>query len=179
MVTVKTSSGTAIVTLPADEQILITREFDAPRHLVYKAWTTPELVELWWHANRGEVTLVEIDLRVGGKWRYVMVAEGGFEVGFHGEYREIVPNERIVSTETYEGLPEGVPEQEGTSVNTATFTEVDERTTLALLIQTSSKAARDAIIESGMEAGLQDALDLLEQVTVSLESPPAGRGERA
>ena len=92
-----TSSGTATLTLPTDEQILITQEFDAPKHLVYKAWTTPELVKRWWHANRGEVTVVEIDLRVGGKWRYVMVAYDGFEVGFHGEYREIVPDERIVS----------------------------------------------------------------------------------
>ena len=111
------SSGTAKVTLPADEQILITREFDAPKHLVYKAFTTPELVKRWWHANRGEMTVAEIDLREGGKWRYVMVAEGDFEVGFHGEYREIVPNERIVSTEVYEGAPEG-----GT-LNTATFAE--------------------------------------------------------
>ena len=61
-----TSSGTAKVTLPTDEQILITREFDAPRHLVYKAWTTPELVRRWWHAKRGEMTVAEIDLRVGG-----------------------------------------------------------------------------------------------------------------
>jgi len=105
-----TGSGTAILTLPTDEQILITREFDAPKHLVYKAWTTPELVRRWWHANRGEVTVVEIDLRVGGKWRYVMVADDGFEVGFHGVYREVVADERIVTTEIYEGLPEGVSE---------------------------------------------------------------------
>src|SRR3979490_3229231 len=82
------SSGTATVTLPTDEQILITREFDAPKHLVYKAYTTPELVERWWTANRGAMKSVEIDLRVGGMWRYVMVADGDFEVGFHGEYRE-------------------------------------------------------------------------------------------
>jgi uncharacterized protein YndB with AHSA1/START domain len=162
------SSGTAVVTLPTDEQILITREFDAPRHLVYKAWTTPELVKRWWHAKRGEATIAEIDLRVGGKWRYVMIADGGFEVGFHGEYREIVPNERIVSTETYEGLPEGVSEEDGTTLNTATFTEVDGRTTVTLLIQAPSKESRDAIIDSGMEAGLQDALDLLEEVAGSL-----------
>jgi uncharacterized protein YndB with AHSA1/START domain len=163
-----TSSGTATVTLPTDEQILITRQFDAPRHLVYEAFTTPELVKRWWHANRGEMTVAEIDLRVGGSWRYVMVANGGFEVGFHGEYREIVPNERIVSTETYEGLPPDVSEEEGTAVNTATFTEVDGRTTLTILVQAASKASRDAIIESGMEDGLQDALDLVEQVAVSL-----------
>ena len=84
------SSGSAVLTLPTDEQILITREFDAPKHLVYKAWTTPELVKRWWNAKRGEVTIAEIDLRVGGKWRYVMVTPDGVEVGFHGEYREIV-----------------------------------------------------------------------------------------
>jgi uncharacterized protein YndB with AHSA1/START domain len=164
-----TSSGRATLTLPTDEQILITREFDAPRHLVYRAWTTPELVKRWWHANRGEVTVVEIDLRVGGKWRFVMVAgDDGFEVGFHGEYLEIVPNEKIVSTEVYEGLPEGVSEEDAATVNTATFAEEDGRTTLTLLIQATSKVSRDAIIESGMEAGLQDALDLLEETAISL-----------
>src|ERR671910_3503303 len=124
-----TSSGTAKVTLPTDEQILITREFDAPKHLVYKAWTTPELVKRWWSANRGEVTIAEIDPRVGGVWRYVMVADGGFEVAFHGEFREIVPNERIVSTEVYEGMPEGE------AVNTLTLNEADGRTTLTVLVQ--------------------------------------------
>ena len=151
------------MTFPTDEQILITREFDAPKHLVYRAWTTPELVKRWWHANRGEVTLVEIDLRVGGTWRYVSVTPDGFEVGFHGEYREIVPNERIVSTEVYEG----VPDNDGT-LNTLTLTEADGRTTMTVLVQAPSKEVRDAIIDSGMEAGMQDALDLLEQVAGSL-----------
>jgi len=162
------SSGSAILTLPTDEQILITREFEAPKHLVFRALTTPELVKRWWHANRGKVTICEIDLRVGGKWRYVAVADDGFEVGFHGEYREIVADERIVSTEVYEGLPEGVSEEEGGTVNTATLTESDGRTTLTILIQARNKVSRDAIIDSGMEAGLQDALDLLEEVASSL-----------
>jgi uncharacterized protein YndB with AHSA1/START domain len=162
------SSGTANLTLPTDEQIMITREFDAPKDLVYKAWTTPELVKRWWNAKRGEVTLCEIDLRVGGKWRYVMIADNGAEVGFHGEFREIVPGERIVSTEVYEGLPEGVSEEEGRTVNTVTFTEENGRTTLTILVQAANKVSRDAIIDSGMEAGLQDALDLLEEVAVSL-----------
>ena len=157
-----TSSGTATVTLPTDEQILITREFDAPRHLVYKAWTTPELVKRWWTAKRGEMTIAEIDLRVGGTWRYVMVAKGGFEVGFHGEYREIVPNERIVSTEVYEGMPDAE------ALDTVTFAEVDGRTILTILVQHTSRQDRDAHIESGMEDGMQDAMDLLEQVAVSL-----------
>ena len=162
-----TTSGTATVTLPTDEQILITREFDAPKHLVYEAFTTPELVKRWWSARRGVVTVAEIDLRVGGAWRYVMVSDG-FEVGFHGEYREIVPNELIVSTEVYEGLPDGVSEEEGATLNTATFTETDGRTTLTILVQAANKVSRDAIIDSGMEAGMQDAMDLLEEIAVSL-----------
>jgi uncharacterized protein YndB with AHSA1/START domain len=159
-----TSSGTATVTLPTDKQILITRKFDAPKHLVYKAWTTPELVKRWWSANRGEVTIAEIDLRVGGTWRYVMVADG-LEVAFHGEYREIVPNERIVSTEAYEGVPDA---DANATLNTLTLTETDGRTTLTVLVQAPSKEVRDAIIESGMEAGMQDAMDLLEQVASEL-----------
>ena len=158
-----TTSRSAKVTLPTDDQILITREFDAPKHLVYQAYTTPELVKRWWHANRGVVTVADIDLRVGGSWRFVALADDGSEVGFHGEYRELVPNERIVSTEIYEGVPGG----EGT-VNTATFSESDGRTTLTILVEAPSKEIRDAIIESGMEDGLQDALDLLEQVAVSI-----------
>jgi len=116
-----TSSGAAKVTLPTDEQILITREFDAPRHLLYRAWTTPELVMRWWAGQRGEMKIADIDLRVGGTWRYVMVANGGYEVAFHGEYREIVPNERIVTTEVYEGA-EAVPGAEDVT-NVITFTD--------------------------------------------------------
>ena len=164
--TALTSSRSATVTLPSDDQILITREFDAPRHLVYRAFTTPELIRRWWHAKRGTVTVAEVDLRVGGKWRYAMVTPDGFEVAFHGEYREIVPNERIVSTEVYEGAPAGDGEQ-GT-LNTATFTEQGGRTTLTILVQAPTKQIRDAIISSGMEDGLQDALGLLEEVASSL-----------
>jgi uncharacterized protein YndB with AHSA1/START domain len=159
------SSGTAKVTLPADTQILIAREFDAPKELVWKAWTTPELVKQWWHANRGEVTVAEIDLRVGGTWRYVSVTDDGFEVAFHGEYREIEPYDRLVSTEAYEGVPN--PDENAT-VNTMTFEENDGRTTVTILVEAPSKQVRDAIIESGMEAGMQDALDLMEQVAISL-----------
>ena len=162
------SSRKAKVTLPTDEQILIERDFDAPRHLVYKALTTPELVKRWFHANRGVLKSAEIDLRVGGRWRYVSEADSFGEIAFHGEYRELVPDERIVWTEFYEGVPEGVTEAEATTLNTATLTEMDGRTTLTVLIQAPSKQARDAIIDSGMEAGMQDAYDLLEEVAASL-----------
>jgi uncharacterized protein YndB with AHSA1/START domain len=162
-----TSSQKATVTLPAEEQILITREFDAPKDLVYRAFTTPELVKRWWAGKRGEVTSAEIDLRVGGAWRYVMVAQGGFEVAFHGEYREIVPNERVVSTEVYEGAPVPDPDAAAT-LNTATFTETDGRTLLEILVECPNREVRDAIIDSGMEGGMQEGMDLLEQVAQSL-----------
>jgi uncharacterized protein YndB with AHSA1/START domain len=157
-----TSSRTAVVTLPTDTQILITREFGAPRHLVYKAWTTPELIKRWWSGDHGEVTIAEVDLRPGGTWRYVMTANGGFEVAFHGEYREIIPGERIVSTEIYEGMPDAE------AVVTTTFTEKDERTTLAMLVQHATREHRDAHINSGMEDGMQESMDHLEQVAISL-----------
>ena len=159
------TSRTAKVTLPADTQILISREFDAPKHLVWKAWTTPELVRRWWHANRGEMTVCEIDLRVGGTWRYAMDVEGFGEVGFHGEYREIVPNERLVSTEVYEGIPDA---DEHAALDTLTLEERDGRTTMTILVEHPTKEGRDAHIESGMEDGMQDAMDLLEEVAVSL-----------
>jgi uncharacterized protein YndB with AHSA1/START domain len=160
--TAGTSSGTAVVTLPADNQILIVREFDAPKHLVYRAWTTPELIKRWWGAGRGEVTVAEIDLRVGGRWRYVSVTPSGMEVGFSGVYREVVENERLVATEVYEPVPEHE------AVNTLTLVETDGRTTLTVLVEHDSQQSRDAHLNAGMEAGLQDALRLLEQVAAEL-----------
>ena len=156
------SNGTAVVTLPTDTQVLITREFDAPRHLVYRVWTTPELIRRWWGGDRGECTSAEVDLRVGGRWRYVMVANGGFEVAFHGEYTEIVPDERLVSTDVFEGKPDAE------SVNTLTLTEQDGRTTLTLLVQHSSQEHRDAHINSGMEQGMQESMNNLEHIAGSL-----------
>ena len=114
------TSGTAILTLPSDTEILMVREFDAPKHLVYEAYTTPELVRRWWGGKRGTVTVAEIDLRVGGQWRYAMTAHGGFEVAFHGEYHEIVPNEKLVNTEIYEGAAEA-----GAALVTCTFEALD------------------------------------------------------
>jgi uncharacterized protein YndB with AHSA1/START domain len=162
MVTVPTS-GSAKVTTPSEREILITREFAAPRRLVFKAWTTPELVMRWWSGHRGEMTSAEIDFRVGGRWRYVMIANGGHEVAFHGEYREIVPDERIVNTEVYEGMPEGEP-----ALNIVTFTEAGGRTTLELLTQVESRDVRDMILASGMEVGMQEQMDVLEQLAMSM-----------
>ena len=157
-----TGKRSAVVTLPSDTEVLITRVFDAPRDLVFRAWTTPELIAKWWHANRGEVTSVEVDLRPRGRWRYVMGAHGGFEVGFHGEFREVVRNSQLVGTEVFEGAPEAE------AVTTTTFAEADGRTTVSILVERQNKRFRDMHLETGMEDGLQDALDLLEALAADL-----------
>jgi uncharacterized protein YndB with AHSA1/START domain len=156
------SSGTALVTLPTDTQVLITRDFDAPRHLVYKAYTTPELVRRWWAGRRGRMTVAEIDLSVGGNWRFVMVTGEGMEVAFHGTYREIVPNERLVHTEVYEAMPEGEV------VNTITFAEADGRTAMTCLVDCGTQEIRDGMMASGMEVGMQEAYDLIEEIAIEL-----------
>jgi uncharacterized protein YndB with AHSA1/START domain len=157
-----TTTNSAAVTLPSDTQILITRVFDAPRQLVYLAYTTPELIRRWWGGDRGEVTSAEVDLRPGGSWRYVMTANAGFEVAFHGEYQEIIPGERLVATEIYEGAPDAA------AVTTTTFTEHDGRTTLSILVQHISRENRDMHLSSGMEAGMQESMNHLEQVARTL-----------
>ncbi len=158
------TSGTAVLTLPTDQEILMVREFDAPAHLVFKAYTTPELVSRWWPGRRGKMQSAEIDLRVGGQWRYVMVADGGFEVAFHGEYHEIVPDEKLVNTEIFEGAPEG-----GAALVTCTFEELDGgRTRLSMLTRVDSLEIRDMIIATGMESGAQEGLDILEQIAIEL-----------
>jgi uncharacterized protein YndB with AHSA1/START domain len=159
------TDGTARVTLPADNQILITREFDAPRHLVWRAYTEPDLIKRWWAGQRGQVTSVDVDLRVGGKWRYVMRANPGFEVAFHGEYREITPPERLVNTEAFEGIPD--PDGNA-ALCTLTLTDKDGHTYLELLSEHHDQTGRDAVINSGMEAGMQEAMDALERLAASL-----------
>lgn len=157
-----TTRGSAVVTLPAADQILIVREFAAPAAAVYRAWTEPELVKRWWAGSMGTVTSAEIELRVGGRWRWVMEANGAFEVAFHGEYRELAPGERIVTTEVFEGMPDA------SAMNTLDFVESDGRTTLTMLVQHQNQEHRDAHIESGMEGGMQTSMDALEDVAVSL-----------
>lgn len=158
-----TNERRATVTTPTDTQILITREFDAPRHLVYLAFTTPDLLRRWWHANRAEITDIEMDVRVGGRWRWAAKAlAGGEEFDFHGEYREVVPDERLVCTEIFSGFPDSV------ALNTSTFQEKDGRTYLETLVQHPNKEARDGHLNSGMEGGLQDALCLLEDAVREL-----------
>ena len=127
--------------------------------------TEPKFVRRWWNAKRGEVTVCEIDLRVGGKWRYAMVTPDGTEVAFHGTIRELIPNEHVVQTEVFE-MP-GLTDDDAT-LNTMDLVEHDGSTTMRVLIQCTSAEQREGIVASGMEAGLQDAYDLLEEVAISL-----------
>ena len=157
--TVSNRHGSAVITLPSDTEILITRVFDAPADLVFKALTTPELVRRWWGFETSEWLVCDIDLRVGGQWRYV-IREGGMEVGFHGEYREIAAPHRLVSTELYEGFPD----PDGASLNTVTLEEVDGVTTMRTLVQHSKPEHRDAQLASGMEGGMQVSYDRLEDL---------------
>jgi uncharacterized protein YndB with AHSA1/START domain len=159
------TKGSATVTLQGEGEILVTREFDAPAHLVFRAFTTPELIKRWWHANRGEVMSAEVDLRVGGKWRWMMVTtEGGFEVAFHGQYLEIAPDQKLVYTEIFEA-PDG---DSPPSTNTMVLTEKDGRTFMTTVTDFGSAEIREAVLATGMEAGMQDAYDLLEELAISL-----------
>ena len=165
-----TSSGTATVTLPTDEQILITREFDAPKHLVYKAWTTPELVKRWWsgQARRDD----DRRDRPAGRRQVALRDDRARRV--RGRLPRRVPRDRPERADRHHrGLRDArrrAAAGEDEPLNIVTFTEVDGRTTLTLLVQTTSKELRDTIIDSGMEAGMQEGMDLLEQVAISLRS---------
>jgi len=162
-----TTTGTAVLTLPNDTDIQVVRRFAAPAAAVWRVFTEPDLVARWWAGRRGTVTSVEIDLRVGGAYRYVMQADGGFEVAFHGEFTEVVPPERLVHTEVFEGMPDG---DAAATLNTYAFAEEDGTTTLTLVTRAPSKEVRDAIVESGMEGGLQEGFDLVDELAADLAS---------
>jgi uncharacterized protein YndB with AHSA1/START domain len=160
--------GSATVTLPSDREIVITRKFDAPAALIFKAWTTPELVKRWWGFDSSQWLVCEIDLRVGGGWRYVTREEGGYEVGFHGEYREIDAPKRLVNTEVFEGMPP--TEKEGGALDTITFSEENGVTTMTINVLHSCKEHRDMHIASGMEGGMQVSMNRLEDAVRALEN---------
>lgn len=158
--TLRNRHGSAEITLPSDTEILITRSFDAPAKLVFEALTTPELVKRWWGFETSEWLVCEIDLRVGGSWRYV-IRESDMEVGFHGDYHDIDEPTRIVSTEAYEGMPD----PDGTaSLNTVTLDEADGVTTMRTLVQHKLQEHRDGQLASGMESGMQVSFNRLEDL---------------
>lgn len=157
-----TRHGSATVVLPSDTTILITRSFDAPAALIFRTLTEPELVTRWWGFEDAQWEVCEIDLRVGGTWRYVVrqpcESEPDREVAFHGEYRELDPPHRLVSTEVFEGVPEGE------AVVSTTLDEVDGVTTMRVLVQHTCKEHRDGHVESGMEVGMQVSYNRIEDL---------------
>lgn len=163
--------GSAIVTLPSDTEILITRSFDAPAGLVWEAVTTPRHVLRWWGPSWSPLVSAEIDFRVGGSWRYVSRSDDGTEMGWHGTYREIERPNRVVSSEVFEGFPDAE------SVNTMTLTETDGVTTLTTLVQHATKEFRDGHIASGMEGGMQQTFNRLDDL-LAISATPAERFRR-
>ena len=158
------------VAYPSDTEILITHRVGVPTDVAYRVWTTPDLVRRWWGGERGTVTSVDMDLRVGGRWRFVLTTDDGSTFAFRGVYREIVPEERIVYSEVFEDDPAAEAQ------TTVTFEAEEGGTRLAVLIRYGSRHERDAH-RRYMADGLHDALTLLEQVARSetASTPPLKR----
>lgn len=164
MTTTHDRHGSATVELRGDRELIIQRRFDAPIDLVFRAITTPELVQRWWGFEGADWKVCDIDLSIGGTWRYLAVMNG-FEVGFHGEYREIDAPNRLVSTEVFEGADPG--DDSTASVNTVTLEEVDGVTTMTAHVVHALPEHRDAQLQSGMEGGMQHSYDRLEDLLTS------------
>jgi uncharacterized protein YndB with AHSA1/START domain len=156
------ASFATTLTMPSDREIVITRTFDAPRTLVFDAMTRPEHVKQWYGPSYLTLVLCEIDLRVGGAWRYVLRDAGGNEYGFSGTYREIVPPERVVTTEGFEGLPGHE------YIATLTLAEHDGKTTMTNRLLYQSVEDRDGHLQSGMEPGMRETLDRLAELLSTL-----------
>jgi len=163
---VETSSKGLTVTLPSDLEIVMTRVFDAPRHLVFDAWTKPEHLKRWFGPRGWTMPVCEIDLRPGGPWRFFMRKDDGSEMGMYGEYREVVPPERLVSTEFFEGAE--FEEMGGGTINTLTFEERGGQTTMTTTVLYKSREARDAVLQTGMEDGVAESFDRLAELLQTL-----------
>jgi uncharacterized protein YndB with AHSA1/START domain len=159
------SARTLQVTTPSDKEVVFTRAFDAPRELVFEAWTNPEHVRHWWGLRESTMLLCEAEVRPGGSWRYVTTAEDGAEVPFTGVYQEVAPPERLVYTEMYDVEPfnSGDP-----AVNTVTFTPEDGGTLVTVTTVYPSKEVRDFALSSGMEAGAAESYDRLAEHLTTL-----------
>jgi uncharacterized protein YndB with AHSA1/START domain len=159
------NTGSLKVTTQADREILLTRVFDAPRSLVFDALTTPGLLERWLGPGDWSLAACEIDLRVGGRYRFVMRGPEGAEMGWGGVYREIVPPERIVHTEAFD-----VPWYPGEALITAVLIEQGGRTTLRTTLRYESKEAREAVLKTPMEHGLAESYDRLAELLASTQA---------
>jgi uncharacterized protein YndB with AHSA1/START domain len=157
MMTTAHKVGATTFTTPSDREILTTRVFDAPRRLVFEAWTNPEHLPHWMLGPEGwTMPVCEIDLRPGGAWHFVWRRADGSEMAMRGVYREVVPPERLVSTESWGGdWPE--------TINTLILSEEDGKTTMSLTVLYPSKEARDAALQTGMKEGMSMSFDRLAE----------------
>jgi uncharacterized protein YndB with AHSA1/START domain len=159
-----TKVGETTLNTPSERELEITRVFDAPRELVWEAWTNPEHVPNWLLGPEGwTMPVCEIDLRPGGPWRFVWRKDDGTKMEMRGQFREVVPPERLVNTESWGGeWPE--------TVNTVAFTEEDGRTTVTITVLYPSQEAREAATATGMESGMNRSFDLLDGYLASITS---------
>jgi uncharacterized protein YndB with AHSA1/START domain len=154
------NTGMLKVTAPTDREIVLTRIFDAPRAMVFDAFTKPELLKRWFGPRGWSLDVCEVDLKVGGKWRFVMRGLDGTSMGMGGVYLEIAPPERLVSTESFDDYP-------GESVVTTVLVEERGKTTMTGTLLYQSKEIRDAVIKSGMEHGAGESYDRLAELIAS------------
>ena len=156
--------GALQVTRPSGREIAMTRVFDAPRALVFDAWTKPELLTRWLGVFGGwTFEVCKVDLRVGGSYRFVWRGPDGSRMGMRGVYREIVPGERLVSTEQFDD-----PWYQGEAVGTVVFTERGGKTTVTTTIRYASREVRDAVLKSPMEQGVAAGCDQLATLLTTL-----------
>jgi uncharacterized protein YndB with AHSA1/START domain len=161
------NTGTLQVTTPSDREIVLTRVFDAPRRMVFDAFSKPELLKRWFGPRGWSLVVCDVDLRVGGSFRFVMRGPDGKDMGMRGVYREIVAPERSVHMESFDDFP-------GESQVTAVLVEKDGKTTLTATILYASKEIRDAVVKSGMEHGAAESYDKLAELLASREAAAAG-----
>ena len=158
-----TDTSTTLTT-PGDLEIVQERVFDAPRELVYKAINDPILIPRWWGPSYLTTTVEKMDVRPGGSWRFVQRAPDGGEHGFHGEYQEVVPLERIVLTFNYEGIP-----GDHEAVVTTVFTDEGGKTRMTSSMRFKTKDDRDGMVQSGMESGARESDDRLAALLEELK----------
>jgi uncharacterized protein YndB with AHSA1/START domain len=159
------------ITTPADEPVIITsRFFKAPPELIFDAWTNPKHLANWWGPRRLELVGCDVDLRVGGAWRFVSRAPDGQEFAFRGEYLEVDQPHRLVATWIWEGMPDDV------AVETLTLEAVDGGTMVHSEARHTTLAARDQHVENGMEGGLTESYKRLDELVESLQSARVSGG---
>ena len=171
MKTTAKNVGKLQITTPSERELAMTRVFDAPRSMVFDAWTKPELLKRWLGVRGGwSFAVCEVDLKVGGSYRFVWRGPNGAEMGMGGVYREIVRPQRLVATEKFDD-----PWYEGEALDTTAFVEKGGKTTVTTTVLYASREVRDAVLKSPMERGVAESYDKLAEVLASTRNT---KGER-